>query len=245
MPDNNPSGPCGLPLKALEAAIPNYRYLPWSEASGTAVRDRIFAEAQGEFVLCMDCHVFLPPGALNSLMAFLEMDPGISDLLQGPLINDDLSTLKTHMRPEWRNGFYGVWDFDSRGADAEGEPFDIPMQGLGLFVCRKDAWPGFNPRFRGFGGEEGYIHEKFRIRGNRTLCVPFLRWLHRFGRPLGVPYPNNWWDRIRNYLIGFHEVGLPISDLKAHMEEMVGKDLLERAYEEFERELGRAAIADR
>jgi len=165
--------------------------------------------------------------------------------LQGPLINDDLSTLKTHMRPEWRNGFYGVWDFDSRGADAEGEPFDIPMQGLGLFVCRKDAWPGFNPRFRGFGGEEGYIHEKFRIRGNRTLCVPFLRWLHRFGRPLGVPYPNNWWDRIRNYLIGFHEVGLPISDLKAHMEEMVGKDLLERAYEEFERELGRAAIADR
>jgi hypothetical protein len=63
------------------------------------------------------------------------------------------------------------------------------MQGLGVFSCRKAAWLGFNPAFRGFGGEEGYIHEKFRQAGARTLCLPFLRWGHRFGRPAGVPYP--------------------------------------------------------
>ena len=83
------------------------------------------------------------------------------------------------------------------------------MQGMGLFACRKDAWPGFNPLFRGFGAEEGYIHEKVRQGGGRTLCLPFLRWMHRFNRPLGAPYPNIWEDRIRNYYIGWRELGLP------------------------------------
>ena len=47
---------------------------------------------------------------------------------------------------------------DDRGRDSNGEPFEIPMQGLGMFSCRKEAWLGFNPLFNGFGGEEGYIH---------------------------------------------------------------------------------------
>ena len=75
------------------------------------------------------------------------------------------------------------------------------MQGLGVFSCRKDAWLDFNPRFRGFGGEEGYIHEKFRQSGQRCLCLPSLRWLHRFGRPNGVPYPLTVDDKLRNYLL--------------------------------------------
>ena len=56
---------------------------------------------------------------------------------------------------------YGVWESSADGADPELPPFDIPMQGLGLFACRREAWPRFNPAFRGFGGEEGYIHENF------------------------------------------------------------------------------------
>ena len=54
------------------------------------------------------------------------------------------------------------WGDDPRGADPTAPGFDIPMHGLGLFACRRAAWPGFHPKFRGFGGEEGYIHEKFR-----------------------------------------------------------------------------------
>jgi hypothetical protein len=101
---------------------------------------------------------------------------------------------------------WGIWATDPRGLDPEGKAFEIPMQGMGLFSCRRDAWPGFNPAFRGFGWEEGYIHEKIRRAGGNTLCLPWLRWVHRFGRPAGVPYPLYIEDKLRNYLIGFIEL---------------------------------------
>ena len=220
--DNHPDGPCAEALKALEASTPHYRYVPFNAHSGTAVRNFIFSEADGEFVLCMDCHVFIVPGALKRLMDFFATQPETHDLLQGPLVHDDLATIATHFRPEWRQGMYGCWDTDERGKDLDGAPFDIPMQGLGVFSCRRSIWPGFNPRFRGFGGEEGYIHEKFRRRGGRTLCLPFLRWMHRFNRPAGVPYTNRWEDRIRNYMIGFRELGLPVTEIESHYRKLLG-----------------------
>lgn len=221
--DNNPSGPCSEPLKKLENAIPNYRYIPMGETTGTAgSRDRVFSEAQGRYVLCMDCHVLIVPGALKRLIDHFERDGGAQDLLQGPLIYDDLKTMSTHLDPQWRAGFYGTWATKSEAADPNAPPFEVELQGLGLFACRKLAWPGFNPEFRGFGGEEGYIHEKIRRAGGRTLCLPFLRWVHRFARPMGVPYPNIWEERIRNYLIGAHELGLSIDPMRDHFAELLG-----------------------
>ena len=64
-------------------------------------------------------------------------------------------------------------------------------------------------RIGGFGGEEGYIHEKFRKNGGRSLCVPGFKWLHRFGRPDGAPYPLKLEDRIWNYYIGWGELQGP------------------------------------
>ena len=70
-------------------------------------------------------------------------------------------------------------------------PFEMGMQGLGVFACRKAAWPGFNPRFSGFGGEEGYIHEKIRRKkrpGPRACpssagpTASTARWAHPTGR---------------------------------------------------------------
>jgi hypothetical protein len=206
----------------LEAHVPRYRYIPFGERSGTAVRDVVFAQAAGEFVLCMDCHVLVQPGALQRLMAYLGARPGTRDLLQGPLVYDGLKTIATHFEPAWREGMYGYWQTDPRGLDPDGPAFDIPMQGLGLFACRRDAWPGFHPEFRGFGGEEGYIHEKFRRNGGRTLCLPFLRWLHRFERPMGVPYPNRWDDRIHNYLVGARELGQSTAGIERHFREHLG-----------------------
>jgi hypothetical protein len=221
--DNHPDGPASAALKALENAAPNYRYVPSGETSGTAIRDRVFAEAGGDFVLCMDCHVFVVPGALHRLIDYFAANPESRDLVQGPLIGDDLKGLSTHFEPKWREGMYGTWARNPVGDDPDAQPFEIPMQGLGVFACRRAAWPGFNPLFRGFGGEEGYIHEKIRQAGGRTLCLPFLRWMHRFQRPLGVPYPNRWEDRFRNYLIGFHELGLPTEELEAHLIEKMGE----------------------
>jgi hypothetical protein len=142
---------------------------------------------------------------------------------------------------------YGQWENDPRANEMDAPAFDIPMQGLGLFACRRAAWPGFNRAFRGFGGEEGYIHEKFRQAGGRTLCLPFLRWMHRFERPLGTPYPNRWADRIRNYLIGFREVGWPTEPIVEHFRAHLGPEAADRVIAEVELdlaeelELGRAA----
>jgi hypothetical protein len=222
--DNRPDGPCAEGLKALEDTTPHYRYVPFNSYSGTAAsKNLVFTEADGEFVLCMDCHVFVVPGALKRLLRYFEAHPGTADLLQGPLVHDDLATIATHFRPAWSSGMYGCWDTDERGRDPDAPPFDIPMQGMGLFACRRSVWPAFNARFRGFGGEEGYIHEKFRQNGGRTLCLPFLRWMHRFRRPMGVPYSNRWEDRARNYLIGFRELGLPTAELESHYRELLGE----------------------
>ena len=195
------------------------RYILAREAVGTsAPRDLVFREARGEAVLCLDSHVLLDEGVLGRLKSYYRENPDCVDLLQGPLVDDDLKGLSTHFDPVWRDQMWGSWALDPRVRQQESgvEPFDIPMQGLGLFSCRKAAWPGFHPAFRGFGGEEGYIHEKFRKLGRRCLCLPWLRWVHRFGRPAGAPYPLRLRDRITNYLIGHREVGLDEAPVLDH-----------------------------
>lgn len=97
-------------------------------------------------------------------------------------------------------------------------PFEIQAQGLGIFSCKLSSWPGFNPKFRKFGGEEGYIHEKFRQRGGKALCLPFLKWNHRFDRPNGVPYPIDTLSKVRNYIIGFQELGLSLEEVVDHFQ---------------------------
>ena len=106
------------------------------------------------------------------------------------------------------------------------------MHGLGIFSCKKDAGPGFNSAFRGFGGEEGYIHEKFRQRGDKCLCLPFLRWVHRFGRPDGVKYPLTRENKVRNYIIGHIELGLNLEPLFSHFSEYMALPQLEKIFEE-------------
>jgi hypothetical protein len=242
--DNHPDGPCSKYLKALENSVANYRYVPFGQWSGSTVRELVFEEAQADFVLCMDCHVFIVPGALKRLLGYLEAHPDTKDLLQGPLLDDDLSRTATHFQPEWRSGMWGHWTADERGIDPDAPPFDIPMQGLGLFACRRAAWPGFNPRFRGFGGEEGYIHEKFRRNGGRTLCLPFLRWVHRFNRPMGTRYVNTWEDRMRNYMLGFHELGLATDVVERHFVEHLGETVARPILNRIREELAEQPVSE-
>jgi hypothetical protein len=229
--DNNPAGVCGTHLKALERHIPNYRYIPQPDRTGTAVRDQIFAEAYGDYVMSMDCHVLFPPGALEALLGYFEANPHSVDLIQGPMLWDNLREVSSHWDQKWQRGMFGTWATDSTAYDLQAAPFEIPMQGLGVFACRKQAWPGFNPDFKGFGGEEGYLHEKFRQAGGRVLCLPAFRWLHRFARPLGVPYVITWGDRIRNYILGRQELGLPFDDVVEHMRAHVGERLTDEVVE--------------
>jgi hypothetical protein len=238
--DNHPEGRCAEPLKGLEKWISNYRYIPHTHPKGTTARGVIFEEANSETVLCIDCHVFIVPGAVAKLLAYCEANAHSKDLLQGPLIYDNLIGVATHFEPTWSGGMFGRFATDDRGKDPDAEPFEIPMQGLGLFACHRSAWPGFNELFRGFGGEEGYLHERFRQAGGHILCLPFLRWMHRFNRPLGVPYVNTWEDRVRNYMIGFTEVKWDTSAVEEHFRELLGPADADPILERIKREIARS-----
>ncbi len=203
----------------------NGRYILAKDVVGTAApRDLVFREARGNAVLCCDCHVLFSPGVIAQLKQFYREHPDCHDLLQGPLLYDDGKLIATHFDPCWRDQMWGTWGSDPRGQDPRGEPFEIPMQGLGVFSCLKRAWLGFHSEFRGFGGEEGYIHEKFRQAGRRCLCLPWFRWMHRFSRPSHVMYPVTVEDKLRNYVIGHAELGLDLAPVLQHFSEYLPQD---------------------
>lgn len=108
------------------------------------------------------------------------------------------------------------------GWGSDTDMFEIPAQGLGLFSSVKEHWLGFNPHFRSFGGEECYIHEKYRQAGRKTFCLPFLKWNHRFGRPGGPEYPITVEGKMRNYILGFQELGLDLEPVRKHFVDEVG-----------------------
>ncbi len=220
--DDHPEGLAAPALKALDRIVPNLRYLPVTGSRPAPVRDLLFRHAQGETVLVLDGHVLLAPGALAAVLDHFAVRPGCRDLVQGPLLAEDTYTVAgCRLDPVWEAGTYGLRADDPRAHDLGGPAFDIEMQDLGLFACRRDAWPGLNPWFRGLGGEEGYLHEKVRRGGGRTLCLPALRWMRR--RPSGVPCPPAWDDRIRDHLIAWRELGWDDTPVREHFRGVLGE----------------------
>ena len=222
--DNNSGSPSGKAVRDfmswVRGDVAAAHYVPFTGVTGTAApRNHLFSVGTAPVVMCIDPHILLVPGSIRRLIDHFDSLEGSysnRDLYHGPLVYDDLRGISTHFRDTWGSDqMWGEWGTDLRGIDPDGEPFEIPGQGLGLFVCRRDAWLGFNPRFRGFGGEEMYIHEKFRKAGRKVWCLPFLRWVHRFGRPNGVRYPLDIWDKARNYVLGLTELGIPLDRARA------------------------------
>lgn len=218
--DNNSGSASGKATRELmgwvKGDVAAAHYIPFTGATGTAApRDHLFQVGAAPVVTCVDPHVLLVPGSIRRLIDFFDHH-WARDLYHGPMLYDDGKNFSTHFEDKWGNDqMWGEWGTDRRATNADAEPFEIPAQGLGLFACRRDAWLGFNPRFRGFGGEEWYIHEKFRRAGRKVWCLPFLRWLHRFGRPNGVRYRLDIWDKARNYVLGLTELGLSLDRARA------------------------------
>ena len=231
--DNNPDGEHGKAVKGLSGWVKQpIKYIPFNEYNSTAVRTKIFEYAENPYVLVMDCHVLFESGSLRKLVDFFDEGRDEGNLLQGPLLYDDLQNLSTHFDLVWRSQMWGVWGTDERGRNPDGEPFEIPAQGLGCFASRKDSWLGFNPKFRGFGGEGGYIHQKYRNAGKKAMCLPFLRWLHRFGRPSGVKYPLLLEYKVKNYVVGFTEIGRDTKEVYDHFKEFTTAENLDRWFKE-------------
>jgi hypothetical protein len=56
--------------------------------------------------------------------------------------------------------------------------------------------------------------------------------VHRFGRPAGVPYPLFIEDKLRNYVIGFTELGLDLAPVLEHFAEHLPAEKISATVEE-------------
>jgi glycosyltransferase involved in cell wall biosynthesis len=196
------------------------RYERFTDVRGvSAAKNRAIEIARGEFVLCMDSHILVRQGCF-------EYDPIGDDLVQGICIANDFSRYAITWLPEWRANMWGTWDWIPATEAMPITQNEIWGMGAGFFACRRDAWLGFNPAFRGFGGETGYIQEKYRKAGRRVWCYPNMQWVHYFcntGRK--IPFPVHMAERVRNYLIGFEEIGLDTMQIENHF----GKEMIAKA----------------
>lgn len=206
--DNNPTSPHGEKTKlACKDFGPSVKYVPYTDKISTSIRDQVFLHGTGEWVLCIDCHVIIPCWSINYLLGMISRDElkNSKDLYHGPMSTDCSASLSTNMDMTWRDNFYGTWQYD-RELMTKSEPTEIPSHGMAFFLCRRDAWLGFCPEFREFGGEEGYIHKKFRKYGAKAWCVPQFIWYHRYHRvqrnyPMSIP------SRIKNFLRAALDLG--------------------------------------
>jgi glycosyltransferase involved in cell wall biosynthesis len=235
--DNNPESRHGQEVKRFAQGWSRVKYIPYIDKKSTSVRNEIFKNASGEYTLSMDSHVMFEPNAIINLLKYYEENPNTKNLIQGPLWYDSLgSNISSQFDPVWRANMYGIWANNEEAMD-RGEPFEIPMMGLGMFSCKTSEWQGFNEKFKGFGAEEGYIHEKFRQAGGKCICLPNLKWIHRFGRPNGVPYPNRLEDRVWNYFVGWLEIYKDpehqmIKDIYDHFKQSLSTEKLDKILEE-------------
>jgi glycosyltransferase involved in cell wall biosynthesis len=74
-------------------------------------RNMIIDNANGEFVLVLDCHVLLCPtlSVIEKLLDFIESDYDDGNIYCGPLVGDDGESIYTHFTDEWSGSKFGIW----------------------------------------------------------------------------------------------------------------------------------------
>ena len=213
--DNNPTSAHGKTTAefCFKAGV---KYIPYTVKKSTSIRNIAIAAATGTHILCVDCHIVLTANTYTRLFTYLNNNKDSDNLFHGVMTDDRFQPVWTHMNPIWDEEFYGSFATDVRGLTLNKEPFEIPMQGLALFACKRDTWLGFHSEFQSFGGEEYYIHEKYRQAGRKVLCLPFVRYWHRFMTPNVRTSPIGTADRLYNYFLGWKELGLKVDNIRDH-----------------------------
>lgn len=235
--DNNPNSEHGRACKNLtnwqNSKCP-VKYVEYTEKNSSFVKGEVFKHASNDYVIVCDSHVLFSKDSVKSLKDYYLNDHKPYDFIQGPMLYDDLTLYSTHLEQKWRDNFYGIWSTKK----TDEKYFEIPAMGMGAFSCKKSEWLGFHPLLKGFGGEEFYIHEKYRKNGGKCICLQDFKWTHRFSRPTGIPFPNILEDRVYNYFIGRFDIGSDYQDIVDHfssgsLNKGIVKTVFTKAYRDF------------
>lgn len=184
-------------------------------------KNTIWEQATGQHVLMLDCHVLLGNGSIKYIIEAIKQDKIGKDMWVGPLVNERGGIIATELLPQLRGEFFGIWHV---AADQPNKIREVHAHGSAYALMRRDCWPGFSEHFRGFAGEEIYIHEKVRRAGGKVLYHPALSWSHRFCRFAPVPYSLTINDKARNYLIAAHEMGWNIGQFQSYFAKRLARD---------------------
>lgn len=198
--NNNPHGP-ETPVLRDFCNKADVIYVENPINSTSLSRELAIQSAPTDVVVIIDSHVLIAPGSLYVIRQYLSNPENERNLLHGLSLSDNLAPGGWSWLPFWRAEMLGIW---SPHPEPD-QPTEIWGAGLGLFVINKNFWPHFHPLHRGFGGEEGYIHEKIRRNGGKVIFHPSIRFWHRYYR-VAVPYPLSKQDKIRNYLLHFFDL---------------------------------------
>lgn len=237
--DNNPSSPDGAATRRYAESFGDWvRYVPYGQAVGTApAKDAVFRFSDADVTVCQDAHVLNLPGTFEALRAFYEARPDSRDLLYGTLVgNFGENVIATGMKDEWSGGMWGVWETDDRGRNPRNPAFEVWSGGGGWFATRTADWLGFHPAMRGFGGEEGYLAEKYARAGRRVWSLPGARWWHAFDDALPEGKKRKG-DRLlisqaRNYAVGLREIGVPLDRAAAEFADRLGREVWDQVLAE-------------
>ena len=169
--DNHPEGPDAEHLKGLDDAFPDLRYVPFRGfrsrrcATSSSVKRTPTSSCAWTATFFCAQGPGLPSSIGSTETAKLRPNPGavpgrrsrrsLRHSLRSDMGRGDVRAVgkrRAWIRPQRRT----VRDRD---------------EGLGVFACRREAWPGLTPLFRGFGGEEGYLQQKFRRAGGRVYAI--------------------------------------------------------------------------
>ena len=226
--DNTPDDEYSSSLKKQIKGFANplIRYEEFKEKRGPAEsKNQVFERATGEYVICMDSHVMFDEGSIARLKEFLKDLPEDQkdDFFTGPLKGNE-GNYSTHFKDIWRGEMWGIWETDKTLLETD-ELKPIWAQGCGLMLVRRESWLGFNKNFKGFGGEEGYIHEKYRKAGREVYLIPWLGWWHRFGNPDTKHYNLTRYSKVRNYVLGHLELE---KDLKPIYDHFVNTEITDK-----------------
>lgn len=220
--DNNPTSKQGKATKKLlhknyKHCSIKFRYKTFTERRSTSVRTEIFKHSTSDYTLVIDSHVILNSVTVIDNMKKFLARPLSCDLFHGLLLRENGNFGATELLPVWceKGQFYGKWHLNNVVHTDCITPFKIHMSGLGLFMCATKHWLGLSKHTVGWGGEEGYIHQKYKNAGRDVYCLPWLQWIHRFARPDGVPFSLAKEERVYNYAVCWKEVGLDMEELRA------------------------------